>query len=647
MKVHLFGAASSPGCANGMKHLANENKTEFPSAASFLQEDFYVDDGLTSKESTDEAIKVVKEAQTVCAKEGLHLHKFISNSREVMDSIPIDERASGIKDVDLNHDSLPIERVLGIQWCVETDTFKFNIQAKDKPATRRGILSTVASIYDPLGFLAPFVLIGKRVLQEMCQKNISWDEPLPGNLRPLWGKWKADFENLKEIQIPRSYIPPDFGPVLTTELHHFSDASTSGYGQCSYLRLVGQNQVHCSFIAGKARVAPIKIVTIPRLELTAAVVSANMSSKLKEELNINIDEEYFWTDSQVVLRYIANEARRFHVFVANRIQRIRQVSEHSQWHYVPTRMNPADHASRGVCATELLNSNWFKGPDFLWERELKAVGALSRIRRVARNRKGSSSPSTPKERQETETFIIKSIQGQAFAEEIKEIKKSSKVNRTSNIYNFNPFLDDSGVLRVGGRLNNAKSPDVIKHPAILPRDSHVTRLIVSHFHGKVQHQGRGMTLNSIRANGYWIVRGVKVVSSCIHKCVTCRRLRRPVEEQKMADLPEDRVQPSPPFTFCGMDCFGPFIVKDGRKHHKKYGLLFTCMCSRAIHIEMLDDMSTDCFINSLRCFIAIRGPVQQLRSDQGSNFVGAKNEFQEALRELDAERIEVFLAEQQ
>ncbi len=115
----------------------------------------------------------------------------------------------------------------------------------------------------------------------------------------------------------------------------------------------------------------------------------------------------------------------------------------------------------------------------------------------------------------------------------------------------------------------------------------------------------------------------------------------------MANLPKDRVEPSPPFTFCGIDCFGPFIVKEGRKELKKYGLLITCMCSRAVHIEMLNDMTSDCFINALHCFIAMRGPVQKLRSDQGSNFVGAKNLFQEAMKEMDAERIQIFLAKHQ
>ncbi|XP_022085513.1 uncharacterized protein LOC110976501 [Acanthaster planci] len=305
MKVHLFGAASSPGCANyGLKHLASQHENEFPSAAVFIKRNFYVDDGLKSTETEDEARKLVVEARELCARGGMRLHKFVSNSRAVIEDIPSDERSAGVKDVNLKKNDLPMERALGIKWCVESDMFHFHIETKDQTPTRRGILSTVASIYDPLGFLAPFVLIGKGVLQEMCHNGVSWDDPLPDDLRPRWEKWKNDLLNLKQIQIPGCYKPNDFGKVIAVELHHFSDASTRGYGQCSYLRFIGEDKAHCTLVSGKARVAHIKVVTIPRLELTAAVVSVQMSHMLKKELELVIDREYFWTDSQVVLGYI-------------------------------------------------------------------------------------------------------------------------------------------------------------------------------------------------------------------------------------------------------------------------------------------------------------------------------------------------------
>ena len=307
MKVHLFGASSSPGCANyGMKHLASQSEEEFPSAASFIRKHFYVDDGLVSMESVGEAIKLVKDAQAVCAKRKLHLHKFLSNNREVLDSVDVAERAVEVKNVDLNYDDLPVQRVLGIRWNIENDSFSFKVLLDEKPATRRGILSTVASLYDPLGFLALFILEGKKVLQEMCQRGTGWDEPLPIDLKLRWEAWMKDLENLEKVEISRCLIPDSFGEIQRTELHHFSDASSQGYGQCSYIRLVSKEQVHCSLVMGKARVAPTKIVTIPRLELTAAVTSAAVSNMLKEELELKIDEEYYWTDSQVVLGYINN-----------------------------------------------------------------------------------------------------------------------------------------------------------------------------------------------------------------------------------------------------------------------------------------------------------------------------------------------------
>lgn len=178
-------------------------------------------------------------------------------------------------------------------------------------------------------------------------------------------------------------------------------------------------------------------------------------------------------------------------------------------------------------------------------------------------------------------------------------------------------------LRVGGRLANATLHPHVKHPAILPRESYISTLLIKHYHERVQHQGRGMTVNELRSNGIWILGCSSAVSSHTYKCLKCRKFRRCTEEQKMADLPEDCMQTTPPFLFCGMDCFGPFYVTDGRRELKRYGLLLTCMCSRAKHIEMLDDLSTDAFINALRSFIAVHRTVRQILCDQGTNFFGA------------------------
>ena len=476
---------------------------------------------------------------------------------------------------------------------------------------------------------------------------------------------------------------------------------------------------------GKARVTPLKPVTIPRLELTAALLSVRISASLREELEYDQIAEVFYTDSQVVLGYIKNDARRFHVFVANRVQQIRDNSTPDQWKYIETKENPADESSRGLFPRDLIDSRWLNGPPFLWQRELPnrnddvnldispddpevkkvqvlATGArherMATIserleyfsdwhrakRAVAACMKASlqQSPKKPlhaakktskekdistyrspsvDEMRKAEQAILKSLQEEVFPEEIKILKsfgvqnddasrefakrRNLSMKKTSSLYRLDPFLDGDGVLRVGGRIRNALVSYEIKHPVILPSKGHITALLVRYQHERISHQGRGMTLNDLRSHGYWVIGGSSSVSRCISKCVTCRKLRGALQEQKMANLPEDRLEPAPPFTHCGVDYFGPWLIKVGRKELKRYGVLFTCLSSRAIHLEVSATLETDSFINALRRFINRRGPVRTIRCDQGSNLVGAKNELQKALSSMDQTRVRHFLLE--
>ena len=367
MNVHLFGALSSPGCANfGLKRIASDNEAKYGSTVvRFVHRNFYVDDGLKSVSSPSEAIDLIKKSQDICAEGGVHLHKFVSNSKEVMQSVAPEELATGVQDLNLVKTSIPVEQASGVQWCIELDQFSFRITLKDQPLTRRGILSTVNSVYDPLGFLAPVILAGKLILQELCKNQYDWDSDLPESLRPQWEKWRSSLLVLDALRISRCYKPNNFGQVKQVELHHFSDASTSGYGQCSYLRVMNdKDEVHCSFVMGKSRVAPLKM-------MTAALVSVRISSFLQEELEYENVKEIFWSDSTVVLGFIANESRRFQVFVANRVQQIRNHTDPSQWFHVKSEDNPADEASRGMSADEFLqDSKWISGPRFLWESDI-------------------------------------------------------------------------------------------------------------------------------------------------------------------------------------------------------------------------------------------------------------------------------------
>ena len=727
MKVHLFGASSSPGCANfGLKKAADDGEEEFGNdAASFIRRDFYVDDGLKSVSTAQKAVDLIKSSQKICAKAGLKLHKVISNNKKVLKAIPAEERAKDVKDFDFEKDHLPMERALGVTWCVENDHFKFIIELRDRPLTRRGILSTVSSIYDLNGFVGPVTLKGKQILQQMCRDGLDWDSPIPEELRPIWEKWRNEILELEKLEIERCFKPVDFGEIKGVELHYFSDASEGGYGQCSYIRSVNDSdKAHCAFVIGKARVLPLKQKSIPRLELAAATVSAKMSEFLRNELTYSDRSEYFWSDSKRVLGYINNEARRFHVYVANRVQQIRDLSQPTAWMYVESDENPADDATRGLTARELMvKSRWLTGPEFLWkdgefqpntketypvkenDPELKKATVLKttaegpskkfpdyfevqhlkhnsnwfRMRRIValclrllmllrkgdvkNDSLGSCSTEmltiTLDQLQEAEKSIIKAVQYEHYKEEINILEglksraetgdrasvklRNQRMKKTSSPFRLDPFLDEDGILRVGGRIKSANVPLQVTHPVIIPKKSHITEVLIRHHHVKVNHMGRGMTHNELRQRGCWIVRGSFAISSFISRCITCRKLRKPSQQQKMAELPGDRLEPAALFSYCAVDYFGPFMIKERRSEVKRYGVLFACMASRSVHLETANSLNTSSFINALTRFLSRRGPVRQLRSDHGTNFIGARNELKAAISEMNQDKVQEYL----
>lgn len=670
MKVHIFGATSSPGCANfGLKQIAKDYAYIHAEAADFLQRDFYVDDGLYSDDDVEKAAQVLTKAREICEKGQLRLHKIASNSQELLKHFPSTE-LSGAKKQELgeNDTAAPVERTLGLQWNTEEDTFTFSHDFKTKPATRRGILSTVASLYDPLGFISPVVLKGRAILQKVCEDGVDWDNALSDEVVERWRDWLDSLCHLQAIRIPRSFVPAGFSATQLVELHHFSDASDQGYGQCSYIRVVDTvGHIHVSLVMAKARVSPLKRVTVPRLELQAATLSTKIARFLHDELNIPDVKHYFWTDSEIVLAYISNARKRFQVFVANRVSQILQFSTADQWAHVATAQNPADIASRGANVKELSQSMWYKGPDFLWQPQVQhrsrwyqlrgddmevhnsratqpcpsplanlesrlarfamltmLLGSVAVILRFAASKRGEHL-STLESRKLAETRIAICAQKEYFAKPAPLLQNTFK--------QLDAYKDEEGVLRVGGRLRNSVS--TMPHPMLLPRDSHFTMLLVRDIHVALGHAGRTTVINELRVRGYWIVGVRRIVAKTVHECVKCRRFHSRPETQKMADLPEERVNESPPFSYVGMDCFGPFEVKEGRKMLKRYGLMITCLASRAVHIEVLEDMTTDALICAIRRTIAIRGNIRQIRSDRGTNFVGASRELRAEWEKMD------------
>ena len=405
---------------------------------------------------------------------------------------------------------------------------------------------------------------------------------------------------------------------------------------------------------------------------------------------------YYWIDNKVVLGYIYNEKRRFRIFVANRIQTIDKYSNKEQWRYVDTKDNPSDFASRGMSPSDSEKVDvWLNGPHFLREKEEwwrdantdievkeddmevkrsikvhavcakersvleileERISSWNKMKRVIawiyrfvsiewrRNKKEEMSV---QEIQEAEIRIIKLMQQRAYKNEIVRLQKGETAKKgMERLYKLNPFIDKKGVLRVGGRLTNAIDDDNVKFPIIVPKSAKATKAMISWHHAQIEHRGKHSTISRIRDFGFWVIGVSKEVGALVHKCVRCRWLREKFGKQKMADLPFSRTVDAPPFTYCGADVFGPMAVKEGRKTLKRYGVLFTCFSLRAVHVELMASLETDSFILALTRFIGRRGAVRQIRSDNGTNFVGADNELRKAYEEMNHKRVGDFLLKQ-
>nr|XP_054593164.1 uncharacterized protein LOC129160055 [Nothobranchius furzeri] len=694
MNVHVFGNRPSPAVAIHGLHQSvqdRESKVE-PDVKNFVTRDFYVDDGLKSMPSTETAVSLLKRTQEVLAKSNLRLHKIASNKKEVMEAFPSTDHANSLKDLDLDDDSLPLQRSLGLNWDLQADCFVFNVSDNVKPYTRRGVLSTVNSLYDPLGFVAPVTIQGKAILRELTTEKGDWDSPLPKDMEQIWESWRASLSQLSGFSVPRLYTQTSPSEAYRRELHVFCDASIKAIAAVAYLRVVDARGNCCvGFVMGKAKLAPRPEMTTPRLELCAAVLAVELADLVSTEMDLQLHTMSYHSDSKVVLGYIYNENRRFYVFVSNRVHRIRKSSLPNQWHYVPTDQNPADHATRSVVAGHLKNTNWLSGPKFLvspepsinndtfdlvdpvadpdvrpWVSTLsttvssKNIGSerftkfsawnsltqtmarllhiakmFSTAKREVRSCKGwhcCKTKVTVKEIDQAANVIVRTVQEEIYAEEIKCIQKSERIPKGSPLYRLDPFIDKDGLLRVGGRLVHSTLGQVEKNPLIVPGKHHVATLIIRHHHEQVHHQGRHYTEGAIRTSGFWIIGCKRRVSSIINQCVTCRRLRAPLSVQKMANLPTDRLTTDPPFTNVGLDVFGPWHIcsrraRGGLLHSKRWAVIFTCMSVRAVHIEVIESLDASSFINALRRFLAVRGPVKLIRSDRGTNFVGACKEL--------------------
>nr|XP_036678396.1 uncharacterized protein LOC118879593 [Drosophila suzukii] len=477
------------------------------------------------------------------------------------------------------------------------------------------------------------------------------------------------------------------------------------------------DNVMVSFVCAKTKCAPMRTMSIPRLELQAAVLGTRLMNTVQEEHSVDISETVLWTDSKTVLRWIGSTHRRYKQFVGNRVAEILESSKVSQWRWVPTADNAADDATRSQNKADLSpESRWLSGPAFLrqpssgWpapeegtkrvpdapeegtkrvpdapeegtkrvpdapdEEEMPGEFALvaadefaipfqrfSSFSRLVRTtawvlrfarwcRKQRSEIEeyglTASECEAAENLLVRQAQLESFPDEMKSAECGKDVASSSEIRGLAPYVDENGVLRVYGRVDAALCmPYSARRPVILSHRHSLTDLIVRHFHAQMKHQNVDATIAQIRTR-FWVTKMRRVLKEVISSCNECKLQRTRPMPPIMGPLPEDRLEAGGwPFKYTGLDYFGPLLVTVSRHREKRWVALFTCLTTRAIHLELAHDLSTDSCIIAIRNFVCRRGPVHRLRSDNGKNFVGADREAKRFGDVFETERIQSELS---
>ncbi|GFX74721.1 integrase catalytic domain-containing protein [Trichonephila clavipes] len=603
-----YGTSCAPFLAiRTLKQLCEDEKHRFPQAAKLAKDHFYVDDLLAGADSLDSAKKIVHELQNLMSAGGFELRKWSCTHSEVLSDLP-NTLNTNISSHSFDDEST--QKILGLFWDLNEDSFKVRAVLSDQVSTKRQKLSIIARIFDPLRFVSPSTIILKIILQDLWKAGLDWDE-ISSHILNRWNRFQAEISYLKQIKVPR-YVQTQ--NAKHCEIHGFCDASSKAYSAVIYLRVVSDSP-HLFLMASKTRVAPVKTIPLPKLELCGALLLGELLDIFKKSLNITHDS-FLWCDSTITLSWINNPPVKGNQFMQHRVGKIHALTSKESWHPIPGKLNPADWATRGLYPKQLLkNSEWVAGPkcmlSFLdkFYSYMKVVRTVAFIFRFYHNSKSVSKVTGPLNTHELETSIKKPL------------PKSSKLQ------SLNVFLDSEGILRVGGHLRLQQTLKFEqKHPMFIPKEHHFTSLVIRHFHRVIFHAGQELVLSLIRQQ-FWIPHGKSAVKKELRNCIDCFKLVAKPVSQMMGDLPIERINPCRAFEKVGIDFAGPITTKcqHTRKanNFKSYICLFICMCTKAVHLELVSSLSATAFLSALRRFVSRRGYPSDIYSDNGTNFVGA------------------------
>lgn len=681
LKTVTYGTASAPYVAvKTIQRLAEDERHRFPLAAHAVLNDFYVDDCLSGANTVEKAMELKEELLRMMEAGGLRLLKWSSNSSELLQSLPaeyIECRAPLLIDEDSSTNDSSSIKALGIHWHPASDEFGFKVNqaAISKSTTKRQVLSEIAKLFDPLGFLAPVIITAKTMMQQLWMTGLAWDDVLPDEVCAKWHAFQQQLVQLEKVRVKRWC---GFnGRECAMQLHGFSDASQIAYAACVYVRVEQPDgSITVTLLTAKTKVAPVKQQSIPRLELNGAVLLARLMADCRQALRCPEVIGVAWTDSMVVLAWLRRHANIWPTFVANRVSEIQSTMNLTCWRHVPGEDNPADVASRGIMPAQIReHALWWAGPTWLrsesscWPQQTpievddgvlekkKTVSCqvvqsvamcgltrrFSTLRRLLRvtaycrrmmpcYRSGELTLNAA-ELEAARLVWVRQAQCHDFGN-VSQLVQDGRGLQKKQLHKLNPFVDDKGIMRVGGRLVNAALGYEERHPAILMAKNDVAQLIITDAHERVFHSGPQNTSNYIHQR-YWLLNERREVRKVVHRCVTCAKSRPKVQQQLMGDLPAARVRVSRPFLHTAMDFAGPIWSRTtrgrGQKAHKSWIAVFVCLNTKATHLELVSELSTAAFIAAFRRFISRRGLCAHVYCDNGTNFVGANREMREQL----------------
>ncbi|XP_058826961.1 uncharacterized protein LOC131686947 [Topomyia yanbarensis] len=708
MDVATFGSTCSPASAQFVKNKnAEEFREQYPRAVEGIVENHYVDDCLESFESAEEALRVSREMRMIHDEGGFELRSWHSNSAEVLNGLG-ETKSAETKTIVQGGG---FERVLGLLWSTEADELHFSttmtneiqnlVEGNQRP-TKRQMLKCLMGFFDPLGLMSFFHIHGKMLLQDVWRSGIEWDDVVSDSIFERWLKWTRLFSEVSVVRIPRCYFhEATLEHYDGLQLHVFVDASEVAYSAAAYFRVVNPHGIgECALVAAKAKVAPLKPLSVPRMELQAAVLGSRLMKFVEEAHSLTIARRYLWTDSATVLSWLRADHRRYKQFVACRIGELLTTTDAGDWRWVPSKFNPADAATKWGKGPKLTtDSMWFKSPEFLCEPETswpvqrirsvdteeelrpcyahrgiilptliidldrfsklsRAVRTIGHVHRFLGNlkRKRLSENAvngrfSSEELKSAERSLIRMVQWQAFPDEMaitarnqqKSAEQWEPLDKSSRIYQLSPIVDDYGVLRIGGRIGKAPNIDLdAKFPVILPRNHRFTTLLVDDYHRKFRHGNHETVTNEIRQK-YYVPRLRVAVKQQATACQWCKINKVKPQTPQMAPLPAARMAAfTKPFTYVGLDFFGPLLVKIGRSNAKRWIAVFTCLTIRAVHVEVAHSLSTDSCVKCVRRFVCRRGSPAEIHSDNGTNFQGASRLLREQMQEIQGELAATF-----